>query len=739
MDAAERGILPRRLIKQARLRPRGGGCDIGAFESPTASPTVAVPEPPSVCTLSDQIIAANTNTAVRACPAGTSHDIITLTEDITLTKPLPLINGTITIEGNGFTISGDNRFRIFTVIGRKLTIKDLTLTSGYSAEDGGAILLQNGSELVIENAIFSQNQSDKGGGAISTGNRGDRISISNSSFSGNSAGSGGGAILVIGGSVDITGSSFRGNAARRFGGALEAFIGTVSISNSTFTDNEAGEGGGIKVSGAATTMTHLTLLDNRALWGEGDGVLKSAGTARLRNSLVAGGGDALDCSGGLNESAGNVSQDGSCALLPSGDPMLAGATGSPSYFPLLDGSPAVDAAENQFCLDWDQAGNARPLGGGCDAGAIESATAAPPPLEPLSTECTLSNQILAANTNTAVGGCPAGTSHDIITLTKDITLSEPLPPVNGTITIEGNGHIISGDNQFQIFVVLGRKLTINNLTLTRARADGAGGAIRVQNSAELIVNNSVFDRNSIQSVDIGENRFTGGFGGAIGYKVASTAALASTIAYSNPMKRGDSAAALSILNGGVDANISGSAFVSNRGPGFGGAIEVAGGRMNIENSTFRLNSSSNGGAISISSGSATMTHLTMLANSSSYGEGAAIRQWNGSAVLRNSVVVGRGRSGSPDCHGNVNIRSGNFSQDGTCGSLTGADPMLGEKTGTPVYFPPIEGSPLVDAADPTFCLATDQTGKQRPIGAGCDIGAIEWGVAERSARRSSLA
>ena len=67
--------------------------------------------------------------------------------------------------------------------------------------------------------------------------------------------------------------------------------------------------------------------------------------------------------------------------------------------------------------------------------------------------CTLADHILSANTNTAVGFCPAGTSHDIITIADDITLTEALPPITGTITIEGGGHTISGDGQFRIFDV----------------------------------------------------------------------------------------------------------------------------------------------------------------------------------------------------------------------------------------------------------------------------------------------
>ena len=562
-------------------RPLGDGCDIGAFESATASPPAPTPEP-ELCTLVDAILAANTNQAVGACLAGTSQDIIYLVEDITLSEPLPHISGSITIEGNGHTISGDDRFPIFNIVGGKFTLRNVTLTAGNSAEDGGAILARN-AELVIERATFSSNRSEKGGGAISTRPSDVSLRISNSIFKGNSAASGGGAILVFGGIATITGSTFEDNEARRFGGGVEGFVGTVRISNSTFAGNRAGRAGAILVSGATTTLTHLTLVDNRSYSGEGDGIHKRDGLVYLRNSIVVGLGGGLDCTGGLDESAGNLSWDGSCSPLPGGDPLLGDLTGSPGYYPLLDGSPAVDTAESQFCLETDQAGNARPLGGGCDIGAFESATAAPAAPTPVPTECTLSNQIVSANTNTAVGGCPAGTSHDIITLTEDITLSAPLPQINGTITIEGNGHTISGDNQFPIFFVIGRKLTINNLTLTRGRAEGVGGAILVQNNAELVVNNAIFDRNSVGSVDIGENRFTGGYGGAIGtQRFSGRISVHDSEFRSNEAEFGGGAI---YVNGG-SMNIGGSAFVSNRGPGFGGAIEVSGGQMTIENSTF---------------------------------------------------------------------------------------------------------------------------------------------------------
>ena len=87
----------------------------------------------------------------------------------------------------------------------------------------------------------------------------------------------------------------------------------------------------------------------------------------------------------------------------------------------------------------------------------------------LAADCALANHIRSANTNTAVGGCPAGTSHDVITISEDIILTEQLPAIRGTITIEGGGHTISGAGKFRIFDVSGGNLTVRDATLANAK------------------------------------------------------------------------------------------------------------------------------------------------------------------------------------------------------------------------------------------------------------------------------
>ena len=214
----------------------------------------------SSCTLADAILAANGDRAEGDCPAGRGADAITLTRDITLDSDLPKITSDIIIEGDGYTISGDNRWRIFYNEGGALTIKDLTMTKGYVEgelirdEDGALKVMPtansiggavyNEGELIIINSIIAGNLADSSGGAIY--NRSGTVSIINSSFSGNSAYGDGGAIYNKSGSVSISDSAFSGNSADERGGAIYNWQeGELSIANSSFSGNSAIWGGAI--------------------------------------------------------------------------------------------------------------------------------------------------------------------------------------------------------------------------------------------------------------------------------------------------------------------------------------------------------------------------------------------------------------------------------------------------------------------------------------------------------------
>ena len=569
---------------------------------------------------------ADLSAAIQAANSSGSR-AITLGGDIILSAALPPIIGSVTIDGGGRSISGNDTYRLFDVNGGALTLRNITLTEGNAGEGrGGAIRMRNGATVTIERSTLSGNAAVHGG-AIATAGGGDRLTISDSSFTGNIAEMSAGGIYARGGAVSISnsnfenncalfarfrlvssgedrgtpgagadgcfrvhyvrtaidadlqtdvdggairllhgarvdiedstfsgnkasyggalsttsknvslsvsGSSFVGNRASGYGGAIggswqgggrisisassfvdnaaedgdggaiDAGYHTLDIENSTFSKNSADNGGGaLKIDeDAKVTITHATFVDNRSNGGAATAILNSGGTVHVRNSIVVSSRGGADCVGVGEQNRGNLSTDGTCAGRPSDDPRLGELTGSPAYYPLLDRSPAVDYADPEFCLETDQAGTARPQGGGCDIGAIEerSAIAAEPtPVPPV--VCTLAHQIIAANRDRPSSGCPAGSGVDTIVLDRDIILFELLPAISSHIIIEGNGHTISAEGRFRIFDVDGGTLTVKNLTMAEGRAGHEnGGAIRLHNHGRAIVSDSRFKGNQAKN------------------------------------------------------------------------------------------------------------------------------------------------------------------------------------------------------------------------------------------------
>ncbi len=691
----------------------GLGFLVAAFALFTAS----APASASVCTLADHIRSANTNTAVGFCPAGTSHDIITIAEDITLTEPLPPITGTITIEGGGHTISGDESFPIFVVKGGWLTVNNLTLTEGYFAgswEKGwaaaGGIQVRNGGKLFVNDSVFTNNRSGRGhGGAIAS----DRstLSVNNCSFINNRSNGQGGAIYVWDSAATIANSAFVDNRTRglfaRGGGVYTGFRSQLEISNSTFHRNFASDGGAVgtdytSLGPASTRLTHVTMIDNRASQGDSIFIDPKDHTFNLRNSIVASTGIS-NVSGQLNQNIGNLFVGSANSAAASRDALVADLTGAPAYFPLRDGSPALDAADARFCPATDQIGAPRPHGGGCDIGAIESMTAVPAPT-PVATFCTLPDQIIAANTDSAYKACPAGKGADTIHMIRDYELSEPLPGITSEITIKGNGYRISGSSVFAILDVDGGNLTINDVTLADGLAS-KGGALRLRNGASVTATGVSFVDNAATQ------------GGAIAVESAND-----RLSVSDSSFVGNSAETIggAILVEGGRVDVRGSAFLNNRSTETGGAVAVTGGQAALSNNTLNGNESARGGGVHILGGEATLTHLTLMNNVAKHLVGAGIyAQW-GRLHLRNSIVAGSGAG--IDCFGELTESRGNFSEDGACSSSAGGDPMLVGLVGSPAYHPLLDASPAHGSAEPAFCLPVDQVGNPRPH---CDAGAIE--------------
>ena len=177
----------KRPTSSARRAPKDK-CDIGAIESTTAVAATAPIVPPPPCPLYHLIASANTDAPSGGCRAGEGHDIIVLEADITLDRLLPRITSDITIEGNGHTISGDGRFRIFNVTEGTLTLNNVILTMGRVPANakGGAILIENVGRVIVNDSTFSANTAKEGGAIFVTGSA-SRLSVKGSSFNRNQA------------------------------------------------------------------------------------------------------------------------------------------------------------------------------------------------------------------------------------------------------------------------------------------------------------------------------------------------------------------------------------------------------------------------------------------------------------------------------------------------------------------------------------------------------------------------
>ena len=218
-----------------------------------------------------------------------------------------VINKNITIDGNGTTIDGIKKYRIFTIAeGITVTIRNLTLINGYadmggaiftSAKDltisacnfigndpiyGGAMYINQGSVTVNEESSFENNTADQGG-AIYVG-EGTELTVNGATFKNNTATQGGGAIVVDSAEADIEFAIFKDNIAANdagdltSGGALWIYNSNVTIANSSFIGSKAlGEteskpgifasanGGAIKVQWSSNvTIDGCTFEDNYA-------------------------------------------------------------------------------------------------------------------------------------------------------------------------------------------------------------------------------------------------------------------------------------------------------------------------------------------------------------------------------------------------------------------------------------------------------------------------------------------
>lgn len=341
------------------------------------------------CSLREAIAAATSGDTIGfASPLFDSAQVITLSDAAGFQQLLILKN--LTINGRAANLLTVRRFgtavrfRIFAVGGgANVTLQNLKITGGSDTGGGGGVLNDGNAALTINNCHLTGNVAEINGGGVRNVNG--TLNINNTTISGNTAGINNGAgVASTGGTVNIINSTVSGNETNNGNvgtGGIWASGGAVNITSSTVTNNRSG---GVLQQGAAIITIRNSIIAanfNNAIKPDVVGAFVSSGYNLVGN---------VGAATGFTNTGDQIGT--SSAIL---DPLLAplGDFGSVTLTHALDGnSPAVNAADPNNPLTFDQRRIQRTLGGRADIGAFEN-------------NFTFSNNPTGAN---GAGSLPAG-------------------------------------------------------------------------------------------------------------------------------------------------------------------------------------------------------------------------------------------------------------------------------------------------------------------------------------------
>ena len=758
-------------------------------------------------------------------------------------------NGTLTLRtcafntnsagtgGGLYNGSGVNNFVPAATVQNCTFEGNFALGSDFPLGQGGGIF--NFGTLTVTGSTIKNNSAPLRGGGIASSNTG-TLNLAESTLSGNSVtstananlfGFGGGVFINSIRANTIINCTFSANTVTNRGGGLFADVntsapGALTLTNSTFTlnsvsgtDASAGGGGIFTGTGVTTQIGNTLVAANTAATGpDVRGPVTSLGYNLIGDATAATGFTASGDQTGTTAAPINANLG---PLADNGGPTL-------THLP-QSGSPAIDAGKQPAtgASINDQRGFTRPVnqpgvtdaagGDGSDIGALEIQVADTP--QSGSTlvvntvvdnfdgvcgvdNCSLREAIFAAN---------AQAGNDVITFdanvfptagpAKTINLSRPLPDLASNVEIRGPGAAVLtvrrdiGGN-YRIFTVPGgNTVIISGLTIAAGFANGArfpddsGGGIF--NEGTLTVIDCVLSGNTATISPVITTRGSGGGGifngGTLTLRTSTlsgnvTNGLSSRNSYGGGLFNEATATLDGVLLSGNVVN------GNNRNPEGGGVFNLRGATLNVANSTFSGNSSSNpsgsnfttfGGGLS-NSGTATVVNSTFSGNNGGTQGGGIYNNGNGSPILKlfnctltlNSAVAGGGLSTgsqtppqigdtliagnsssntgtffSPNVNGTIASQGFNFIGNGnrSFGFTAPSDqvgttaaplnPLLGDlqDNGGPTPTHALQsGSPAIDKGKDVAGFGVDQRGMPRPLGNplvaggdGSDIGAYE--------------
>jgi hypothetical protein len=281
-------------------------------------------------------------------------------------------------------------------------------------------------------------------------------------------------------------------------------------------------------------------------------------------------------------------------------------------------------------------------------------------------QCSFTEALQAANTDSAIGGCAAGDGDDTIVFADGLDRID-LPTadrvVSQNLTIDGDSRItLDPEGSRVLRVGSGATLTIRDITLSGGIAP-QGGLIHVGDGAALIAEGLTAQGSEAtgDAADMG--------GGAISVDGGEATISGST--FTNNRASGTSGSGGAIINKGGTLTVTNSAFSDNTSNRAGGAIEDASGTTNLTGVTLSGNNAGtnpgNGGGLHTGGGTVTVSGGSVTNNTAVEGGGL----WSSGTLTVSDETTISGNTAIGDDDDAFEGGGGLFNQGGTM-TVTGA-------------------------------------------------------------------
>jgi hypothetical protein len=234
--------------------------------------TNADPGGSEVCSLRSAIEAVNNQSAFNGCPSPADGGLDTIQFDQSVTGSIELndgmleINNSVIISGPGadlLSINANGNSRVFatTPYAETISISGLTITGGGNVSLGGGVYADRSSHVTLSDCVITGNQAtDYGGGVFQYASL---LEIDNCTITNNSSGSHGGGVAVYMGAAEVRDSIITDNYADTMGGGLWV-AGIYFEEGGDFRGR-----GGFPIGQAELLVESTTVSGNGALYGGG--------------------------------------------------------------------------------------------------------------------------------------------------------------------------------------------------------------------------------------------------------------------------------------------------------------------------------------------------------------------------------------------------------------------------------------------------------------------------------------